>query len=543
MENLNDQKPFDISGNLGLRLMTFHTEGRTAYREPFSWYLSGNPVVSIYGITLPFSFAVSEQERSYRQPFNMFGVSPYYKWFTLHLGYRNVSFSRYTLAGHNMLGAGFEVNHPNGIRAGFMTGRFNRAIDLEDSQTDTALFYSVKPEYKRSGHSFKIGYGTDSTHLDFSFLKARDHSNSLDSTAELTYFNVNPAENVVFGISGQHFITKQLVFSLDYANSVYTHNINEETDTVNLEGIAKSLGNSITTNSSTINSEAIETSLSYKTRNYGARFRYKRIGDGYQSMGAYYFQNDLRNITIEPWIRMLKQKMRLSASLGFQKNNLEDENRLKSSRIISSLRMNYRPANFYTINASFSNYEIERQRRYSVPDSLYHISQTTRSLGINQNLSFYKEKLGHYIGLGYNMRTLHSNDEERSQYSDYTSHNLFIHYNLLVIPANVTFEMGYNYNSFLMETGDNTARGFNAGVDKKIFKNVLKLSIKQEWNAQLVNEEKYRTINKTKLKATLTLKRTHYLTLRGDLINATGEAENVNDYNQQRFEIAYNFRF
>ncbi len=543
MENLGDKKPFDISGNLGIRLMTFQTEGRAAYREPFSWYLSGNPVVSIYGITLPFSFTVSEQERNYRQPFNTFGVSPYYKWVTLHLGYRNVTFSRYTLAGHNMLGAGVEVNHPNGIRAGVMTGRFNRAIDLDESPADTALFYSVKPEYKRTGYSFKIGYGNDSTHLDFSFLKARDHSNSLDSMAELTYFNVNPAENIVFGISGQHFITKQLVFSLDFANSVYTHNMNEETDTVSLEGIAKSLGKSITTNSSTINSVAFESILSYKTRSYGARFRYKRIGDGYQSMGAYYFQNDLRNITIEPWIRMLKRKMRISASLGFQKNNLEDENSLKSSRVISSFRVNYRPANFYTINASFSNYEIERQRRYSVLDSLYQISQTTRSLGINQNLNFYKEKLGHYIGLGYNMRTLQSDNEERSQYSDYTSHNLFTHYNLLIIPVNLTFELGYNYNSFLMESGDNTARGINAGMDKKILKNVLKISIKQEWNTQLVNNEKYRSINKTRLKATFTLKRTHYLTMRGDLINAKGEAENVTDYKQQRFEIAYNFRF
>jgi len=54
--------------------------GKEAYRKPFTWMLTGSPTLSVYGITLPFSFTISEQQRNFRQPFNKFGVSPYYKW-------------------------------------------------------------------------------------------------------------------------------------------------------------------------------------------------------------------------------------------------------------------------------------------------------------------------------------------------------------------------------------------------------------------------------------------------------------------------------
>src|SRR5690606_30555610 len=100
----------------------YGTSGIASRRQPFSWYITGAPVVSIYGISFPFSMTVSEQERRYAQPFNRYGVSPRYKWLTLHAGYRNVRFSDFTLAGVNMLGGGVEIN-PGIFRFGAMAGR------------------------------------------------------------------------------------------------------------------------------------------------------------------------------------------------------------------------------------------------------------------------------------------------------------------------------------------------------------------------------------------------------------------------------------
>ncbi len=154
--SIKDEKKLSVNGQLGASMVFYNVEGRDANRPAFSWMLIGNPVLTIYGITFPFSFTVSEQERSFQQPFNRFGVSPSYKWAKLHLGYRNVSFSKYTLGGHTILGAGGEFS-PGKFRIGVMYGQLLRPVPFNSilySQTQQV------PSYRRNGLAFRFGYGT-----------------------------------------------------------------------------------------------------------------------------------------------------------------------------------------------------------------------------------------------------------------------------------------------------------------------------------------------------------------------------------------------
>ena len=75
-------------------------------------------VPSIYGLSLPFSFNVSQYSESYEDPFTQFGISPSYKWAKLHLGYRSIQFSPFVFDGQNFLGAGVELN-PGSILLSF----------------------------------------------------------------------------------------------------------------------------------------------------------------------------------------------------------------------------------------------------------------------------------------------------------------------------------------------------------------------------------------------------------------------------------------
>ena len=110
MQGLRSQKPISIRRSLSAGLTYYHGDGITNRRHPFSWYLSGAPVITVYGVVMPVSLVVREQESRFSQPFNQYGVSPYYKWAKLHLGYRNIRFSNYTLGRANFLGAGVELN-------------------------------------------------------------------------------------------------------------------------------------------------------------------------------------------------------------------------------------------------------------------------------------------------------------------------------------------------------------------------------------------------------------------------------------------------
>lgn len=93
LENISKQKPFAISSSLDIRGIGYTVDGIQARRSPFTYIVSGSPTITIYGLSIPLSFTFSEQDRSFRQPFNQFGLSPNYKWITLHGGYRNITFS------------------------------------------------------------------------------------------------------------------------------------------------------------------------------------------------------------------------------------------------------------------------------------------------------------------------------------------------------------------------------------------------------------------------------------------------------------------
>jgi hypothetical protein len=104
IENLSQQKPVSLSGNIDLRGIYYSANGISPRYPSTSYVLSGAPTLNLYGLAIPFAFTFSNQESKIAQPFAQFGLSPTYKWLTLHGGYRNVSFNQFTLGGHTMLG-------------------------------------------------------------------------------------------------------------------------------------------------------------------------------------------------------------------------------------------------------------------------------------------------------------------------------------------------------------------------------------------------------------------------------------------------------
>ena len=82
----------------------------------------------------------------------------------------------------------------------------------------------------------------------------------------------------------------------------------------------------------------------------------KRIDPGFTSNGAYFFQNDVQNITIEPRFSLLEKKLELSASFGMQKDNLDEEKLLQTNRTIGSASVRFSDGPFQA-DAGFSNYD------------------------------------------------------------------------------------------------------------------------------------------------------------------------------------------
>lgn len=393
------QKPFVVNGTVGLGLGTYNVNGIPARQRAFSYIFNGAPTISIYGVSFPFSVVVSDQQKSYTQPFNQYGISPTYKWATFHAGWQSLEFSPFTLAGHNFLGGGIELN-PGKLRFGFVYGRFNKAIEADPNQP---LALAQQPAYKRTGFSTKLGWGTERNHVDVIFLNAKDHVNSLSVTPIST--ELSPAENMVLGISSKFSFLKHFVFDMDVSGSIYTRNVLSDTvQNLKLDKV-DFIKDLITLNSSTQLLTAAQTSIGYNATNYNLKFKYRRVDPDYKSMGAYYFETDVQNYTVEGMVRLLKGQLQLGGSFGLQNDNIMHDKSVRSNRKIGSANISFNKPN-YGVDLRYTNFGITQDRGLNPIIDMFRVAKTNHNLSSMFRYNINGETITHGFVLAANLQSL-----------------------------------------------------------------------------------------------------------------------------------------
>ena len=462
LEGLSRQKPVLLSGVLTARTIFYDANGIPNRRQPFSYIFTGSPTISIFNsFTIPISFTYSEQDRSFRQPFNQFGMSPYYKWITIHAGYRNINYSQFTLAGHTILGAGIEL-HPGIFRFGFITGRFNRATPVDTSSKSFQPF-----TYSNHGTAAKIGIGKGVDFFEVSMLKAKDDINSVHPPVDYIGI-VTPGENIVVGINGQIKFLKNFTFALEAATSLYTRNLENSTplsDSTN-KGITKILGNFISTNSTTERYNAIQTSLLYHEKIFSAKLQYRRVDPDYKTMGAYFFNNDIENITFAPSLNLLKNKFRFGGSIGFQHDNLLKQKQTTSSRVIGSANLSAELNEHFGIDFSYSNYSNTQLRKTILLGNTFRIAQVSENYSFTPRYILASEKFVHSVIFSANYNIFSSVDKTIDNLSDTKSNNYFLNYQVTVVPRNLTYTFNLNYTDVKSASYEDGNYGVTLGVNK-----------------------------------------------------------------------------
>ncbi|MEY2828645.1 MAG: hypothetical protein RIQ33_503, partial [Bacteroidota bacterium] len=340
VQQMAKSKPLELHGNLLLQGQLYSINGAPA-RQPWNAYLiSGSPTLSIYGFQLPFTFTFSNTQRDFRQPFNQVGVSPTYKWLTLHAGYRNISFSQFGLAGQTILGGGVELN-PKKFRFGVMYGRSQKAIAEDTTKSIQQNLNSINyPAYKRMVLAGKIGVGSTSNFVDLNFVKGKDDLNSLPYKPIKT--EVLPSENLVIGLAHKFTLFKKHVeWNSEVAASIFTRDISvpkfDKTDFAYADKVNKVM----LINLSTVGYTAAESQLKFKNKYISTGLKYRRIEPDYKSMGAYYFQTDMEQYTGNLSTRLFKNKLNFNGSMGIQKDNVAHKKLATTQRNIYSTAINY----------------------------------------------------------------------------------------------------------------------------------------------------------------------------------------------------------
>ena len=539
MEGLTDQKPFTLRGSVSTQLQFYNVQGRDANRQPFMWYIQGSPVVTLYGITLPFSFVLSEQQRDFRQPFNRFGVSPYYKWAKLHLGYRNLSWSSYALAGHSINGVGFELT-PGKFRIGLMTGKLLKAIEDKQVINGEVVKYQT-PAYRRTGTSVKVGYGDNKNFVDLVMLKAKDDLNSISTIPAGS--NISPGENLVISAVTHQTIAEKFFLDAELAKSIFTPDIRVvEQDSLN-NPFVNVFSFLIREHEGTRVSTAFRGTAGYSSSIFDLKLKYERVDPGFKSMGAYYFLTDLRKITIEPTLRLWKRKIVLGGSYGNQIDNLNNEKNARTERNIGSLLVNFMPVQQYSLNINYSNYGIGQKSGIIELDTLSELSQTTKQIGITQNLNFRGENIMHNILATYNYQKLQDANKNTSGYSDYNSKILMMNYMINYMPWSLSGSLGYSRTAFQLANKETLMSGPMVNLNKSFMKNMMNIAFSLTLYKNRVDNILASHISNLSLQAGFRPDKHNRFSARFLLANSVAYDINAISYKETKFNLSYVYSF
>lgn len=336
MEKMN-QKGFYISGSAGFQLGYNYVSGIPKRMQPFTYQFTGDVTFRYKDIIeLPFSFVFSEQERKFNQPFSQFGLSPRYKWLTVHGGFRNINWSENSMAGHNMLMIGAEVN-PSYFRGGILFGRLTRATFADTAKIDSLHLQTFVPSYKRLGLAIKLGAGTANNYVDLIYFRAWDKAkDSLFFSNDDGSKSLLPkSENAVFNIITSNKIGKYITIKAEYALS--TTNVDrtlpKSKDSADAS-YPKIAGILMKPNKSAIGGHSANAEFSFQKDGWSTNAGFKLLTQNFNTFGAYFLQTNYYDVHVRQVIPLQKQKGRLNINLQVSDDNLNKKKPFTTLRTI-----------------------------------------------------------------------------------------------------------------------------------------------------------------------------------------------------------------
>ena len=530
-------KDFYISGSLNFST-GFNSIDGIEPRKPGSFYtISGSPTIHIKGIDLPFFFIFSNYQKDFRQPFNQFGISPEIKGVKLHLGHRYLNWSQYSLGGHRFFGLGAEAQFGI-LRVGAMSGKFLNAIPK-----DTTSVSTFRPTYARSGKSFRLGLGSKNSFLDFIYFEAGDKISSL--TENEANNTIKPAQNNVIGINSQWLITQKLTFKLEAGVSGLTRDIRaQEIELDSTNGLVN-FGKKIFTPriSSQINTGG-EVSLAFKESSFGLDVKYKRIDPGYTTFGSYYFRNDIRQLTFGLFLNLLQSKFLINGRLGLENDNIKEQKAVTTNRKVFSAFSNIRMSNSFSVNVQFSNFGIAQEGvQVSISDTT-RLDNISRSFVVNPNLNLNNKRFNHNINLVYSNQKLNDKNRFTKLYSEVSTLNISVNYNLGFNKSGLSFSAGANQTSTEVLAGKSQSFGGTLGIAQNFKKQGLSLGANYFYNKNKFEDSDNGSTNRISAFANLNIRGGHGLKFQ--FYRMKNETKNnifSNSFSEINAQLQYSYRF
>ena len=329
--------PFKISGSISARATLFSSRPSEA-RQSFTYQLTGSVNLSLYELlNIPLSFNLNNYGANFSYPSlpNRLSLHPSYKWAKAHIGDVSMSFGPYTLNGHQFTGLGVELS-PGRWQVSAMAGRLLKRVDADPN------IPSLQVGYERWGYGLKTRYEGSTFALGGTVFAARDRDGRI--SFDIDALGIYPKGNIALGLEGSLSLIKDLKLSLEYGLSRMQQDLRSAEVSYY---------------------HALKADVSYSFVGNTLGVGYERIDPGYATLGAYYFNNDYENLTLNYSRSFFDSKLSLALSGGLQRDDLMGQKQEHNKRFVGSAQVGFTPSEALSASVSLSSFQSYRNLKSS----------------------------------------------------------------------------------------------------------------------------------------------------------------------------------
>lgn len=467
---------FKVTGTVNANGMYYHSSEQNS-RAPFTYLLSGNINISAFSFNIPLFYSVTNQgdKLGYTAPFdfNRLSIMPKYKWVKAYIGNASMTFSPYTLSGFPFKGLGLELTPQSPFKISLMGGQLLKAVSEDEALGGV-------PVYQRYGYGAKIGFEKEKYKVGWIGFYAKDNNNSLGFLNKDK--GVTPKENFVNSFIFSSSLVKNLNFNVEYALSVLT----DDTRATKISGGGfkdKMFG----AKESTSFLNALNLNFDYSIQKSKVGLTYERVDPNYNTLGALYFNNDLENISLRFSRPFYQNKINVSSSLGFQKDDLSNTKKQMTKRVVGSINMNYAVNDKINFTGSYSNFSTYTNKKLDqfdlinnpnvVPADTLNYRQLSQNANMNVSYIFGQRK-NQNLNLNYSVAG-QANEQggiiRRGQASTIQNYNLAHSINFMVVKISLNSSLNYTNNQ--VGIANNSSAGASVGASKKLLKDQLNVNL------------------------------------------------------------------
>ncbi|GAA4275001.1 hypothetical protein GCM10022258_42970 [Aquimarina gracilis] len=544
-ESVGKAKPIKVSGEVSASGV-YYNSNQNSNREPFTYFLRGNLNVSIYGFAIPASYSFTNQGENldYALPFNFNRISlhPKYKWITGHIGNVAMTFSTYTLNGHQFTGGGVDITPPGAFKISAMAGELLRATP-DDGDERTV------PGFSRMGYGLKTAFEKEKFKIGLIGFYAKDNQNSIDAIPEAK--GVLPQENLAVSILGEAKLAKNYTLQAEYAVTAITKDLRAEE--VNNPGTSP-LGSLFNNRASTEYYNAIKTRFGYTAGRTSVGLSYERVDPGYETLGAYFFNNDFENITVDASNTFFKDKLTLVVNFGYQRDDLDNLKANSTNRTVGAVNATLNLTERLTIAGSYSNFStftnIKPNQFDEINDAdlldeeLENLDFRQLSQSANANINYIlSNKKSSRQNLSFNYALNDAANEQGGivRVGDASSfHNINVTHSINFTEHNLSINTAINGTYNIIGRENATTWGPNLGVGKRFFEKKLSTRLGLSYNKSQSTTGKTQVAN-ARINLSYVLKERHNFSVSAIQLFRSGTT--TDHLSELTTTFGYNYRF